>query len=197
MTTVTPAMPAFFCAGINQTILLDRHRPRQKVARQIGHPWHGPGLRNVAELHPLDRFVRRDVDVSGRGAEFQFALIGQAAVVVGFAVPGHACFAGPTGLFDGFLTPTAGEHVIGTFAPQQVHRQHRKLQARPALQEQNAVAGRNAQQFAQALLRFGPDRVESLRAMADFEDRHADAGQRDQVPLGLFDDRQRQDGRPG
>ena len=33
--------------------------------------------------------------------------------------------------------------------------------------------------------------------MADLEDRHADAGQRDEIALNLFEDRHRQDGRTG
>ncbi len=49
------------------------------------------------------------------------------------------------GFFHGFLTPASGDHVVGAaIGGEEIHRQHRKLQTRAALQKQNAVVVGNA-----------------------------------------------------
>ena len=49
------------------------------------------------------------------------------------------------------------------------------------------IIRRNAGERAQVRLAALDDIVERLRAMADLEDRHADARQRHQIALGLFE----------
>ena len=58
------------------------------------------------------------------------------------------------------------------------------------------IVRRDAGERAQVGLAALDDLVERLRAMADLEDRHADAGQRHQVALRLLEHLERQHGRP-
>src|SRR5439155_20551810 len=73
---------------------------------------------------------------------------------------------------------------------QQVHRNHRELETRAALQEQDAIVRRHAAERPDVSFGLLEDRLERFRAVADLEDRHPDAGQRDEVALNLLEDRQ-------
>ena len=84
------------------------------------------------------------------------------------------------------LRPGAGDDVVGGRARrEQVHRHHRELQRRAALQEQHLVRRRNVAERAQVGLGPREDVLEGLRAVADLEDRHADAraARRDRAAL--------------
>ncbi len=102
------------------------------------------------------------------------------------------------GFLHGLLRPDAGHDVVGrTARGQDVHRHHRELEAGAALQEQDMVAVGNAGERADVALGTLDDFVEWLRAVADLEDRHADAGHRQEVLACLFEDLDRKHGRPG
>ena len=52
---------------------------------------------------------------------------------------------------ESFLSPTAGDDVIrAAFSRQKIHRDHRELQTRSALQKQHVIVVRNAKQLSQA-----------------------------------------------
>jgi hypothetical protein len=96
------------------------------------------------------------------------------------------------------LTPTAGNNVVGRrIERQKIHRHHRKLETRAALQKEHGIVLRNAQQLAQTIFGAGNYLVKSLRAVADFHHGHAHAGQRQHFIARLFQDGNRNHGRAG
>ncbi len=145
----------------------------------------------------MDRFVRGDIDIRRVRVERQFILLRRPIEIARLSVPRHVNRALRLCFVVGLLAPRAVDDVIGRLAgaAQQVHGHHGELQQGPALQEQHAVVRRYAQQRAEIGLGLIDDFVEGLRAMADLQDRHARAGQGQQVALRLFDGRQGKHGR--
>src|SRR5205814_2096315 len=77
------------------------------------------------------------------------------------------------------------------------HRYHRELQARASLEEQDLVVGRNPGERPHVRFAALDDVVEGLRAVADLEDRHADARQLQKVALRFLEDLDGKNGRTG
>ena len=78
--------------------------------------------------------------------------------------------------------------VIGGRArAEQVERHHRELQRRAALQKQNLVVCRHFASARMSASAFCENAFEGRRSVADLHDRHADAGQRQQVALHLLE----------
>jgi hypothetical protein len=150
------------------------------------------------ELGAEDRVVGRVVDVGGAGVERQLAWRRDPREVLCFRRRGNLDGADALGFLDRLLRPGAGHDVIcGAAGRQQVHRHHRELQARAALEEEHVIVLRDSRQRANIGLATLDHVVERFRAVADLEDRHADAGQREKVALRLLEHLDWQYGRSG
>jgi hypothetical protein len=102
------------------------------------------------------------------------------------------------GFLDRLLGPRSAVDVVGgRRRGEEVHRDHRELQAGAARKKQHAIVRGDGGERTDVGLGLGKNRFERLRAMADLEDRHPHAGQRDEVALHLFQDRHRQHRRSG
>ena len=93
--------------------------------------------------------------------------------------------------------PDAGVDVIGDAAVQEVHRQHRELHARAALNEQHRIIVGDVQKFADIRLGTGQNRLEKLAAVGEFHKSAAAVLIVGEFGLGLFHDRLRQHRRTG
>src|SRR5262245_48627897 len=90
------------------------------------------------------------MDVNGPCVELDLFEIRQAIEIGVGGRRGFANGAELPRLFERALSPTAGENVVGALAfGQQVHRNHRELQACASLKEENLVVLRNAEHSAQ------------------------------------------------
>ncbi|MGC4085442.1 MAG: hypothetical protein QM736_25800 [Vicinamibacterales bacterium] len=127
-------------------------------------------------------------------SELQFGLQREARVVLALGRRGNVDGADLLGFLQRFVRPGAAIDVVGSLAgAEQVHRHHRELQAGATLQEEHLVVRRHVRERADVGLGFRENRLERLRAVADFEHGHADARQRDDLGLDLFENGQRQD----
>jgi hypothetical protein len=144
-------------------------------------------------LGALDRVVRRDVDVGGAWRERQLVLPRNPRVLVRFRRAGHCRRPHAPRLLDRLVGPRAGVDVVRCLTgAEQIHRDHRELEARAPLQHQDPVGLGNAGQLAQVGDRGLEQVLEGLRSVTDLHHRHADAWQGDELALRLFEDRQRQ-----
>ena len=185
--------------GEKQAIAAGVDRPREDIARSVADQRHVAHFGLGGELHALDGFVRGEVGVGRVGVELEFARFRHAVVVARLAVEGDLHGPLGLGLVGGLFRPRAGDDIVGRLArvPQEAHGDHAELQQGPALQEEDAVVGGNAQQRAKIGFGLVQNLLELLRAVADLQDRDAGARQGQQVALGLFQGRQGQNGRTG
>ena len=181
-------------AGVEQPELAHIDRPGEEVRRHVADERRVVDRRRTSELDALDRLVRRVVDVGRGRRQVEFLVIRNPHEVVGLAVPCHVDLALAARFDRGLAAPGAGQDVARwqVLAAQQVDRDHGELERCAALQEQHPVVVRDGKQFAQVGLRFGQDRVERRRTVADLQHGTAGAGQREQIPLYLLQDRQRE-----
>ena len=120
-------------------------RPAEHIGRGVAHERYAADVGEIPALRAFNRVVRGHVDVGGAGRQGQFGLRRHSRIAVGLRGGGHVDGADPFRFLDGFLGPRSAVDVIGRRAGrQEVHRYHRELQARPALQEEHAIAGRDA-----------------------------------------------------
>ena len=95
------------------------------------------------------------------GVSFSSACARNARVVLAFGRRRDVDRADLLRFLDRLLRPRAGVDVVGGRAGgEQVHRHHRELQARAALQEQHPVVRRNARQRADVGFGLCDDRLE-------------------------------------
>ena len=136
--------------------------------------------------------------VGRAGVPVDLAGIRHAREVAGLGGGGDVHLAVTLRFLDRLLRPRTRDDVVGAAAlGQQVHRHHGELQAGAALQEQHGVVVGDAGERADVGLGRVEDRFERLRPVADLQDRHADARQRDEIALRLFEDGLGQDGGTG
>ena len=92
-------------------------------------------------LHPLDRLVARHVEIGGIGGEFEVSGRREAVVVRGFPIPGDMDAALTASLLGPGVPPRAGDEIVGgaRLPSEEVHRNHRELQARAPLDEHHLV----------------------------------------------------------
>ena len=149
-----------------------------------------------AELRAEDRVVRREVNV---GRVFAVRAGFRNVVEVGvLAGAGDVRLAAGLRFLQSFLRPHACDQIIGrAIRRKKIHRHHRKLQRRSALQEQDGVVVRDACQFAAECFGFRSDGHERLAAMRVLTDADARISQRQQVFAGFFEHSFRQNGRTG
>ena len=115
------------------------------------------------ELGSLDRVVRGDVDIGRPRHQPELALRRHTCIAFGLGGRRDVYGAYLDRLLDGFLGPRSRVDVIGgRVRPEQVHRHHRELQARPALQEEDLVARGHTGQLPQVGLGTGENRLEDL-----------------------------------
>ena len=119
------------------------------------------------------------MDVRGVAAEGQFVLRRKTAEAFRLGSSGDAHCAELPRFRRRLPRPGAGKDIVRRIAPplrQKIHRHHGKLKRRASLQEEDVVLVRDARERADVRFRRGKDLVERLRAVANLEDRHADAG---------------------
>ena len=185
--------------GVDQPVPRDVDRPREEVARAVAHQRGRPEIGIVLPLHALDGLVARDVHVCRLRRQRDFAVRRQPVVVGGSAVPGDVHLALAAGLLRAGRTPGTGDHVVGggRLAPEEVHGNHRKLQACAPLQKHHLVGVADAEQTLHRRERLLEDPVEGGAAVTDLQDRHSDPGKRQHLVAGPFEHLERQNGRPG
>ena len=128
--------------------------------------------------------------------KLQFRLGRHVIVVRVLPVPGNAGLTLALAFLHRVLAPRTGQNIVGGLAraAHDVHRDHRELQPRTTLQEQDAIVVRDLQQRLQPGLGILQDRLERFAAMADLQYRNATARERQHFALGLLEHRQRQHG---
>ncbi len=173
-------------------------RAAEDVRRGVVDQGHVAQGRQAVPLGALDGVVRRHVDVGGIRREFAFGVGRDPVERRALGQAGHVHVADAPGLLDGLLGPGPGVDVVrGRALGQQVHRDHRELEAGPTLEEQDPVAVRHPGEPSDVGLGLADDRFEGRRTVADLHDGHPDAGQADEIALDLFEDGQGQHRRPG
>ena len=176
------------CAGVDQRELRDVDRSAEHVGRGIGDQGHGAGVGHVVELSPEDRVIRRVMQIRSIGIARELVLPWHACEVFRLGRCGDLHGADACGFLHRFLRPRTRHDVVGrTLRAQKIHGNHRELQARPTLQEQHVVALGNPRQHPQIRLAALDDVVKRLRPMADLQDGHSDAWERQQIALRLFE----------
>ena len=158
-------------------------------------------IADIGQILPLgavDRVVRGHVHVRGTGSQHDLFGARNPCKLLGLHRRGDVDLADLLRLFGGFGRPDARHDVVRRgLGREQVHRHHRKLQARASLKKQHAVVRRHVRKFSD--VGFGPREhvFEYLGPVADLENRHADARQRHQLALSLLEHRHRQHGGAG
>ena len=106
------------------------------------------GFRKRRISYPSDGLIRTDMHVRGIGRKVQLGLQRHPNIVFLLARPGNIDRTAEFGFFYRLRGPASRVDVIGNLALRsQIHRNHRELQARPALQEQHLVVVRYAHQL--------------------------------------------------
>ncbi len=185
-TTHTPARAdVLLRAGVDQRELRHVHAPPHEVARHVADQRHGAHVGPVMPLGPEERVVARQVHVGGLGVELQLVLAGDAGVaLVDLGRRGDAGLAHALGLLEGLLGPAAGHDVVRAPAGGEVvHRHHRELHARAALEEEHLVVGGDGEQLAGQRDRLVVHGLVRLAAVAVLHDRHARALEVDELAL--------------
>ena len=170
----------FLRAGVNEPVALNVERLRQKAARDIGDQRHIAASGQLVVHGAKDGVVLADVDVvepvaRGLGGNARVD-VGHGGYAVEIGVLG-ACEQHGLAVLGGFFVclvgKVAGDDVAGTAAAHEVHGDARKLQRGAALQKQDAVVVRNAQQATQGCLGVVDDLLVHARSMAHLEHGHA------------------------
>src|SRR5262249_61989860 len=159
---------------------------------------YGTDLGLPAPLDSLNRLVRRVMNVGGSGVELELRLLGDAREIVRFHRRSDLHRADLLRFLHRLPAPGTGEDVIGLAAREkQVHRHHRELKRCAALEKEHLIAGGDRGELADVGLAALDDIFERLRAVADLENRHPNAGKGHQVLLRLSEDRLRKNGGAG
>ena len=183
----------FLRAGVNHAEFADVDRPRQDVARHIGNQRHVTGFGKFTPLRAKNRVVRGQVHVGGVRLQPQVRQGRNAAEFSGFRAGRFVGLAQLLRFIQRFLGPGAGRHIGGLLARrQEVQRNHRKLEAGAALQEQYVIVLGDRHQFAQQGDGLVVHRLILLAAMAHLHDGHARAPEVEQLALRLLQHGQRQ-----
>lgn len=115
-----------------------------------------------------------------------------------FAVGGNVYVTDEAGLLDGLCTPVAGIDVVrdGSLR-EEVHRDHRELKTRTALDEDDFVIVSEVHEFADICLSLLMDGVIDFTAVRHFHYRHSRSVVIEHVGLGLFKTFDRKNRRTG
>ena len=140
----------------------------------IRHRGYVAGVRIPLILDTADGFVGADVNICGILRELPVFLRGHVREMLVFRRRRNIDRAVFFRFLDRLLGPLSGVDIIGhRSAAEKIHRHDGIFANRPALQEQNPVAGGDRQQCAQIGLSLVGDADEFLAAMTHFHHRHA------------------------
>ena len=185
-------------ARVDEAVLGHIYRPTEHVRGGVGDKRHVTNGRFVGPLGAEERVVRGEVHVGRAGRQRQLVLARNAPKVLALGRPSDVHRADALCLLHRLLGPPTGHDVVGGGTRgEQIHRHHRELGRRAALQKKHLVVGGDTAEGAHVSLGLGQNRLERLRAMADLQHRHAHAGQGNEVALRFDEDGRRKHGRPG
>jgi hypothetical protein len=136
-------------AGVEERVLRDVEGPAEDVGGGVADERDRADLGLRAPLGTEDRVVRRVVDVGGVRVELDLVLARDTGEALRLGRGGNLDAADLLGLLDGGLRPRPCDDVVGrAVGGQEVHRHHRELQRRAALQEQDLVPLGDAEDLA-------------------------------------------------
>ena len=164
----------FLNAGINQRKFFEVNRAAQHIGRHIREQGNVAGLRNVMKFRAVNRVVVTDVKISRVRIYFQFVLTGNATKI--FVLRRRGNFSDVKNFC--FLVSVAGknsaENVIARiFFRRKVHRNHRELHGRAALNEKDFVIVAESCQFQNVGLRLIVNLLVLFRSVTYFDYRHS------------------------
>ncbi len=185
-------------AGVDHRERRRVDRARQEVARHVADLRRGAEARQLEVLHAVDGLVARPVHVRRRRIEL--GLVGARGAPVAALLGGRrdarprAGDRRPRARFGVRLrAPGAvGDVVRRAAGRQEAHRHERELQRRAALQEEDVVGGRRAEQLPQQRERLVVHGLVLLSAMGLLHHGHAGAGEVEQLVASPLEGGERQ-----
>ena len=185
-------------AGIDQAVFFDIDRARKNVGRHITNHGHRTGIKIVAEFDTVDRLVGGVVQIRGIRRHTDFALLrhGRKTGLLARINGSHITVLNRA--FRGLLAPIACNDVFGRIdRSEQIHRYHRELQGRTALQKQHAIVLRQAQQPPNPAFGISKDLAKKGRTVADLHHAHTRTADISKLGGGLLQHFGRHHRRPG
>ena len=204
------------CVALLRELLADRdnrHSGRTEVLLRTGVEHGEPAVvaragknvgRHVADerrtrfgdflhLRAGDRLVRADVAVGRAGRPLVLGCVGLAGGDILLAVGGDVHLADLLGLLDGLAAPSAALDIVGNLIlAEEVHRDHRELHGRTALDEAHGPVVVKATKLLERGDRLLMDGIVFLAAMGHLHHGHSTALVVNQLLLGFLKDFERE-----
>jgi hypothetical protein len=194
MAMVTPEVPTFFCADVDDVDGLGA-----EVGGHVGDEDASfvCRVRVVLELDAVDGLVGADVEEGGVRVLGDGGGGREGGVLAVLAGPGEGGGGELVGLLEGLVAPGAGDEEVGGGGGggAEVERHGGELGGRAALQEEHLVGVGHGEQRAQIGLGLLDGGVELLPAVAHLHDAHPGAAVVDQLRLRLLEHGERERGR--